>query len=79
MHVDILILPDHLQNTLASLDIDEGVRIESGRKKKIFVNRNTAGTFIIQNSCQFHYLDTKEQVANLIEKTFGKKYSAYAY
>jgi hypothetical protein len=72
-----------LENVLSSLDIDEGVRIESGGKKnekKMFVNRSTSGIFVVQvGEEEFYYLDSAAQVIKIADKIFGKKYSAWAY
>jgi hypothetical protein len=69
--------PGDLAKKLESLDIDEGIRIESGGKK-LFVNRSPSGTFVIQSGNEFHYLETATQVTRFIRSTF-KNYSAWAY
>ncbi|AIC17105.1 hypothetical protein [Nitrososphaera viennensis] len=81
MPVAIRIKQGGLEKALSSLDIDEGVRIESGgKKKKMFVNRSTSGIFVVQiGEEEFCYLDSAAQVVKLADKIFGKKYSAYAY
>ena len=67
----------NLVQKLESLDIDEGIRVES-RRAKMFVNRSPSSSFIVQSSDAFHYLDTAGQVAKLVRMTF-KSYSAWAY
>jgi hypothetical protein len=68
-----------LLEKLESLDIDEGIRIESGGDK-IFVNKSPSGTFVMQfgDSEDFRYPDSAEQVAKLVRTTF-QKYEAWAY
>ncbi|MEO9364461.1 MAG: hypothetical protein ABI348_11225 [Nitrososphaera sp.] len=61
-----------LEKVLSSLDLDEGVRIESAGKKKMFVNRSASGAFVVQVGDDFYYLDSASQVAKLVEKIFGK-------
>lgn len=81
MPVGTRIKQGDLEKALSSLDIDEGVRIESaGKEKKMFVNRSTSGIFVVQvGEEEFDYLDSAAQVINLAGKIFGKKYSARAY
>lgn len=69
--------PGDLAKKLESLDIDEGIRIESG-KNKVFVNRSPSGTFVIQSADEFHYIGTAAQVTRFVRSTF-KNYSAWAY
>jgi hypothetical protein len=68
-----------LLKKLESLDIDEGIRIESGRNKA-FINKNPSGTYVVQfgDSEDFRYLKSAGQVARLIKITF-RKYEAWAY
>lgn len=74
-----------LLSKLESLDIDEGVRIEScrgggGKKKKLFVNRRPSGTFVMQHgdSDDFDYFDNVGQVVDRLGREM-KSYAAYAY
>ena len=67
-----------LERVLSSLDLDEGVRIES-TGKKMFVNKSASGVFVVQVGNEFYYLDSTSQVAKLVDRVFGKKYEAYAY
>jgi hypothetical protein len=66
-----------LVEKLESLDIDEGVRIESGRRK-MFVNRRPSGIYVAQLDSDFCYLQTASQVTKLVRITFGK-FSVWAY
>lgn len=68
-----------LAKKLGALDIDEGVRIESG-SRRMFVNRRPSGTYVVQlgDSEDFRYLETAAQVATLVRMTF-RKYDAWAY
>lgn len=80
MPVGAKIRQGDLEKVLSSLDLDEGVRIEStGKKEKMFVNKSASGVFVVQVGNEFYYLDSTSQVAKLVEKVFGKKYEAYAY
>jgi hypothetical protein len=67
-----------LEKVLSSLDLDEGVRIESAGKK-MFVNKSASGVFVVQVGDEFYYLDSTSQVTKLVGRVFGKKYEAYAY
>lgn len=68
-----------LLERLESLDIDEGIRIESGRNKA-FINKSPSGTYVVQfgDSEDFRYIDSAEQMAKLVKATF-RKYEAWAY
>ncbi|MEO9295779.1 MAG: hypothetical protein ABI347_09295 [Nitrososphaera sp.] len=67
-----------LEQKLESLDIDEGIRIQSGRRK-MFVNRRASGDFVVQlGGDSFRYLSTAGQVAKLVSATF-RTYDAWAY
>lgn len=72
---------DDLINKLKILDIDEGIRIESAPDKKIFINRNASGVFIVQfdDSNDFRYFDSAVQVANLIRLKLGRKAKVWIY
>ncbi len=67
-----------LVGRLATLDIDEGVRIE-GAAGKMFVNRNSSGVFVVQYGNDFQYLDSARQVLSAIKSRFNDKYVAWAY
>lgn len=70
---------DQIVKKLESLDIDEGIRIESG-DKKMFVNRSLSGTFLVQfgDSKELHYLDSAQQVLRLA-KNLGTKLDVWTY
>lgn len=70
--------PHDLAKKLKSLDIDEGLRIES-KGYEMFVNRAPSGTFVVQ-SCDgaFYYLDRAAKVAKLVKITFKDYYSPWA-
>lgn len=81
---------DQLRAQLESLDIDEGVRIEStlargkdGREggNKIFINRDPSGAFVVQygSSDDFKYLDSARQVMRLVNKICGSRTSIWIY
>lgn len=67
-----------LADRLAALDIDEGIRIENAGGK-MFVNRNSSGTFVVQFGNDFQYLGSAKQVTCLIKSKFGNKWAAWAY
>jgi hypothetical protein len=77
MPVGIRLKQGEVVQTLSSLDVDEGVRVE-GKGGKMFVNRSASGTFVVQVGKEFHYLDSAAQVMKLAAETLGK-YSAWAY
>jgi hypothetical protein len=74
---------------LLTLDIDEGVRIESPiQGKKMFVNKNASGIFVVQlviknKSCDYdkdvRYFDSAEQVLEFVNLTFQMPYSIVEY
>jgi hypothetical protein len=74
---------------LLTLDIDEGVRIESPiQGKKMFVNKNASGIFVVQlviknKSCDYdkdvRYFDSVEQVLEFVNLTFQMPYSIVEY
>lgn len=72
--------PGDLAKKLVWLDIDEGIRIESG-KGKVFVNKSPLGTFVVQfgNSDDFRYLYSARQVVGLAMKSLGKGITAWIY
>lgn len=70
---------DQLVKKLESLDIDEGLRIES-ENKKMFINRSLSGVFLVQfgDSKELHYLDSASQVFRLA-KSLGTKLHIWTY
>jgi hypothetical protein len=70
-----------LHDKLELLDIDEGIRIESSICKKIFINRNASGIFIVQfdDSKDFRYFDSALQVIDLIRLKAGRNAKIWIY
>ena len=74
---------------LLTLDIDEGVRIESSIEgKKMFVNKNASGIFVIQlviknkssdNNSNLKYFDSVEEVLEFVNLTFQGRFSIVEY
>jgi hypothetical protein len=76
---------------LLALDIDEGIRIEESsiQGKKMFVNKNASGIFVVQlviknKSCDYDskdviYFDSAEEVVKFINLTFQSRYSIMEY
>jgi hypothetical protein len=72
---------NQLVEKLAGLDIDEGVRIENVYGKKIFINRNSSATFVVQfnDSDDFRYMRSIKRAVKLVDLTFGKKGTVWIY
>jgi hypothetical protein len=80
---------------LSSLDIDEGLRIESSSKDtRLFINRSASATFVLQlcnnkdekenssnnnNNNNFVYFDSAEEVIKYIKIKFGRNFSIWSY
>jgi hypothetical protein len=80
----------NLTSKLLSLDIDEGLRIESSvHGIKLFINRSASGTFVLQfcnnkddeenRNNNFVYFDSTEEVIKLIKMKFGRNFSVWSY
>ena len=80
----------NLTSKLLSLDIDEGLRIESSvHGIKLFINRSASGTFVLQfcnnkddeenRNNNFVYFDSAEEVIKLIKMKFGRNFSVWSY
>lgn len=67
-----------LVDRLATLDVDEGIRIE-GAGRKMFVNKNASGVFVLQFGNEFLYLDSAKQVLSSMKSKFRGKYTVWAY
>jgi hypothetical protein len=68
----------NLTNKLLSLDIDEGLRIESSvHGIRLFINKSASGTFVLNNN--FVYFDSAEEVIKLIKIKFGRNFSVWSY
>ena len=80
----------NLTSKLLSLDIDEGLRIESSVSGiRLFINRSASGTFVLQlcnnkndkqnRNNNFVYFDSAEEVIKFIKVKFGRNFSAWSY
>jgi hypothetical protein len=80
-----------LLRELFSLDIDEGLRIESSSKDtRLFINKSASATFVLQlcnnkaekvnrNNNNFIYFDSAEDVIKFIKTKFGRNFSIWSY
>jgi hypothetical protein len=82
-----------LAKKLISLDLDEGIRIEQQqtRCKKLFINRNVCGNFVLEfvtetkknqnpeinNNIQ--YFSSETEVLHFIKSRFNKNFSVSIY
>jgi hypothetical protein len=73
----------------SNLDSDEGIRIESGRGTKIFLNKRP-DTYVVEivgennsntkhSSENIQFIQNIEDVIALVDKTVGKSFSAIEY
>jgi hypothetical protein len=80
----------NLKSKLLSLDIDEGLRIESAVQGiRLFINKSASGTFVLQfcnnkddkenRNNNFVYFDSAEEVIKLIKIKFGRNFSVWSY
>ena len=80
----------NLTSKLLSLDIDEGLRIESCVQGiRLFINKSASGTFVLQfcnnkddeenRNNNFVYFDSTEEVIKLIKMKFGRNFSVWSY
>lgn len=81
----------NLTNKLLSLDIDEGLRVESSvHGIRLFINKSASGTFVLQfcnnnkddkenRNNNFVYFDSAEEVIKLIKIKFGRNFSVWSY
>ena len=78
-----------LKLKLSTLDSDEGIRIESGRGTKIFLNKRP-DTYVVEivgennsntkhSSENIQFIQNIEDVIALVDKTVGKSFSAIEY
>ena len=84
---------DRLAKKLQTLDIDEGVRIEESsiQAKKIFVNKNASGTFVVQlavlavnnqkssDNNDIKYFDSADQVIEFVNSQFDSRFTVIEY
>ena len=80
-----------LAKKLQTLDIDEGIRIEesSFQGKKIFVNKNASGIFVVQlvnnNKCynngndDIKFFDAAEQLIEFLNLHFNSHFTIVEY
>jgi hypothetical protein len=82
-----------LLRELLSLDIDEGLRIESSSKDtRLFINKSASATFVLQlcnnkdekensnnNNNNFVYFDSAEELIKYIKIKFGRNFSIWSY
>ena len=80
-----------LAKKLLTLDIDEGIRIESSiqLKKRMFINKNASGVFIVQlvddnnpshySNNDLRYFDSAEEVAEFVNMHFESHYTIAEY
>lgn len=74
---------------LLNLDIDEGIRIESsGQGKKIFINKNASGIFVVQlvtgdkdssDDNNIRYFDFANEVIGFVKSVIKKHFSVWEY
>ncbi|MBV9179105.1 MAG: hypothetical protein JO327_00430 [Nitrososphaeraceae archaeon] len=70
-----------LANKLLTLDIDEGIRIDSSiQEKKIFINKTASGIFVVElitrnalNS-DIRYFDFVNDVIKFVKSSFNKRF-----
>src|SRR5215212_2689369 len=84
---------DGLAKKLQTLDIDEGVRIEESsiQAKKIFVNKNASGIFVVQlavnnqkssaiyDNNDIKYFDSADQVIEFVNSQFDSRFTVIEY
>ena len=74
-----------LANKLLTLDIDEGIRIESStQENKIFINRNALGVFVVQltnnnDHNSIRYFDVVDEVVEFVKSNFKKHFLIFEY
>jgi hypothetical protein len=76
-----------LANKLLTLDIDEGIRIESSTQQKIFINRNALGIFVVQlttnnkanDDNNIRYFGFVNEVVQFVKSSFKKHFLIVEY
>ncbi|HZA07474.1 MAG TPA: hypothetical protein VE619_07205 [Nitrososphaeraceae archaeon] len=78
--------PEKLANKLLTLDIDEGIRIESSnQEKKIFINKTASGIFVVElitrNAVNgdIRYFDFVKDVVKFVKSSFNKHFLVSYY
>ena len=75
---------------IKTLDSDEGIKIDSGRGTKIFLNRRPSGSYVVEivgekNSNMRHpsenirFIRNIDEIIALVEETLGKSFSVIEY
>ncbi len=75
---------------IKTLDSDEGIKIDSGRGTKIFLNRRPSGSYVVEivgekNSNMEHpseiirFIQNIDEIIALVEETLGKSFSVIEY
>ena len=75
-----------LKMKIKTLDSDEGIKIDSGRRTKIFLNRRPSGFYVVEivgenNSNMEHpsenirFIQNINEIIALVEETLGKSFS----
>jgi plasmid rolling circle replication initiator protein Rep len=86
----IVSLSKQLSHKLLTLDIDEGIRIESTKnrkkKKKMYINKRTSGCFVLEitysdstDMTEIRFCSDIKYIHKLIENIFGNEYSVTIY
>jgi hypothetical protein len=83
---------NQLAKKLLTLNIDEGIRIESSiQRKRIFVNKNASDVFVVQlvvdsnnNSSDYdnndiRYFDSTDEVIEFVKSHFQNRYTIVEY
>jgi hypothetical protein len=83
-----------LARKLLTMDIDEGIRIESSiQRKRIFVNKNASDVFVVQlvvnnnnnknsfdyNNNDIMYFDSAKEVIKFVNLHFQNRYTIVEY
>ena len=79
-----------LKMKIKTLDSDEGIKIDSGRGTKIFLNRRPSGFYVVEivgekNSNMGHpsenirFIQNINEIIALVEETLGKSFSVIEY
>ena len=79
-----------LKMKIKTLDSDEGIKIDSGRGTKIFLNRRPSGFYVVEivgenNSNMEHpsenirFIQNINEIIALVEETLGKSFSVIEY
>lgn len=79
-----------LKMKIKTLDSDEGIKIDSGRGTKIFLNRRPSGFYVVEivgenNSNMEHpsenirFIQNINKIIALVEETLGKSFSVIEY